>query len=145
MLIKTVGVVDVFRGILKPVRNDIEIAFIYGSIASGKARAESDVDIMIVGDVGLETIARLFRDVETQLGRLVNPTVYSVEDFQRRLKQESHFLRTVLGSPVLLIEGTRSDLERLAEKPTRETASDESPRTARSAGRRGARPQRRKA
>src|SRR5438876_12220182 len=145
ILIKTVGVVEAFRGILKPVRNHIEIAFIYGSIASGKARAESDVDIMIVGDVGLERIARLFHGVETQLGRPVNPTVYSVEDFQRRLKQESHFLRTVLGSPVLLIEGTRSDLERLAEKPTRETASDESRRTARSAGRRGARPQRRKA
>src|SRR5438105_9233389 len=115
MLIKTVGLVEVFRGILKSVRNHIEIAFIYGSIASGKARAESDVDIMIVGDVGLETIARLFHGVEAQLGRPVNPTVYSVEDFQRRLKQESHFLRTVLGSPVLFIEGTRNALEGLAD------------------------------
>ena len=145
ILIKTVGVVEVVREALKPVRKKIEIAFIYGSIASGKTRAESDVDIMIFGDVGFEKIARLFHSIETQLGRQVNATVYTVEDLQRRLKQESHFLRTVLGSPVLFIQGARHDLERLTEEPARETASDESRRTSRSPGGRGARPQRRKA
>ena len=134
ILIKTVGVVDVLRGALTPTRKNIELAFVYGSIASGKARAESDVDIMIVGDVGLERIAKLFHGIETQLGRQVNPTVYTVQDLHRRLGEESHFLRTVLGSPVLFIQGTRNDLERLAEKPTGETASDQPRRTSRSPG-----------
>ena len=118
LLIKTVGVVDVLREALKPVLKKIKIAFIYGSIASGKARAGSDVDLMIVGDVGLERIARLFQSIETRLGRQVNPTVYTVADVQQRLTEESHFLRTVLGSPVLFVQGTRNDLEGLTEKPT---------------------------
>src|SRR5438876_11080071 len=144
ILIKTVGVVEAFRGILKPVRNHIKIAFIYGSIASGKARAESDVDLMIVGDVGLERIARLFQGIETRLGRQVNPTVYTVANFQQRLTEESHFLRTVLGSPVLFVQGTRNNLEGLTEKPAREAASDEPRRAARSPRGGGARSQRRK-
>jgi DNA-binding transcriptional ArsR family regulator len=145
VLIKTVGVVDVLREALKPVRKKIKIAFIYGSIAAGKARAESDVDLMIVGDVGLERIARLFQGIETQLGRQVNPTVYTVADFRQRLTEESHFLRTVLGSPVLFVQGIRNDLEGFTEKPAREAASDEPRRTARSPRGGGARSQRRKA
>ncbi len=145
LLIKTVGVVDVLREALKPVRKKIRIAFIYGSTASGKARAESDVDLMIVGDVGLERIARVFQGIETRLGRQVNPTVYTVPDFKQRLTEESRFLRAVLGSPVLFVQGTRNDLEGLTEKPAREAASDEPRRAARSPRRGGARSQRRKA
>jgi DNA-binding transcriptional ArsR family regulator len=145
VLIKTVGVVDVLREALKPVRKKIKIAFIYGSIAAGKARAESDVDLMIVGDVGLERIARLFQGIEIRLGRQVNPTVYTVADFRQRLTEESHFLRTVLGSPVLFVQGTRNDLEGFIQKPAREAASDEPRRTARSPRGGGARSQRRKA
>ena len=145
ILIKTVGVVEVLRETLKPARRKIDIAFIYGSIASGKARPESDVDMMIVGDVGLDRIAKLLHGVETRLGRQVNPTVYTVQDFRRRLGNESHFLRTVLGSPVLFIQGARNDLERLAEKPAGEAASDQPRRTSRSPSGSRARPQRRKA
>jgi DNA-binding transcriptional ArsR family regulator len=125
VLIKTVGVVDVLREALKPVRKNIKIAFIYGSIAAGKAHAESDVDLMIVGDVGLERIARLFQGIETRFGRQLNPTVYTVADFKQRLTAESHFLRIVLGSPVLFVQGSRNELEVLAEKRAREAASNE--------------------
>jgi predicted nucleotidyltransferase len=144
VLIKTVGVVDVLRQALKPVRRNIKIAFIYGSIAAGKARAESDEDLMIVGDVGLEKIALLFHGIETGLGRQVNPTVYTVADFQQRLTGESHFLGTVLGSPVLFVQGTRDDLEGFTEKPAREAASDEPRRASRSPRGGGTRSERRK-
>src|SRR5438046_7940333 len=63
VLIKTVGIVDVLREALKPVQKRIKIAFIYGSIAAGKARAESDVDLMIVDDVCLDRIARLYKGI----------------------------------------------------------------------------------
>ena len=145
ILIKTVGVVEVLREAINPARRKIEIAFVYGSIASGNARPESDVDIMIVGDMGLERIAELFQGIETRLGRQVNPTVYTVQDFQRRLGQESHFLRTVLDSPVLFIQGARSDLERLGEERASKAASDQPRRTPRSPRGGGARSQRRKA
>ena len=135
ILIKTVGVIDVLREALKTVQKKIKIAFIYGSIASGKALAESDVDLMIVGDAGLERISRVFQGIDTRLGRQVNPTVYTVPDFKRRLAEESHFLRSVLGSPVLFVQGTRNDLE-----GAREAASDEPQRAARSPRRGGARP-----
>src|SRR5438093_4384932 len=101
--------------------------------------------LMIVGDVSLERIARVFQGIETQLGRQVNPTVYTVPDFKQKLTEESHFLRTVLGSPVLFVQGTRNDLEGLTEKPACEAASDESRRAARSPRGGGPRSQRRKA
>lgn len=98
---------------------------------------------MIVGDVGLERTARALQSIETRLGRQVNPTVYTVADFKQRVTEESHFLRTVLGSPVLFVQGTRNDLEGLTEKPAREAASDEPRRAARSPRGGGVRSQKR--
>ena len=98
ILIKTVGLIEVFRETLKPIRRKIDVAFVYGSIASGEARGDSDVHVMIVGSAGLADVARLFQGLERRLGRQVNPTVYTAVEFQKRVSRESHFVRTVLGS-----------------------------------------------
>lgn len=145
ILIKTVGVVEVFREALAPALRKIKMAFIYGSIASDEARSDSDVDLMIVSSVGLAEIARLLHDVESRIGRQVNPTVYTTVEFQRRVREESHFIRTVLRSKLLFVHGSQHDLERLAQAAKDKSAHDESRRTPRSSSGGRTRSQRRKA
>src|SRR5437867_53344 len=129
ILIKTVGLVELFRETLAPALRKIDLAFIYGSIASDEARSDSDVDIMIVGSVGLAEIAKLLRGVEVRIGRQVNPTVYTTAEFQTRVREQSHYVRTVLGSKLLFAYGTQHDLERLAQASESKSAHDESRRT----------------
>src|SRR5262249_23222235 len=52
LLRKTAGLVDVLRDSLIPYRDRIAAAFVYGSLAAGTESARSDVDLMIVGDIG---------------------------------------------------------------------------------------------
>ena len=144
ILIKTVGLVETLREIFRPIRRKIDVAFIYGSIASGEARADSDVDVMIIGSVGLAEIAKPLQGIERRLGRHVNPTVYTAMDFQRKVHEQNHFLRTVLGSKLLFVQGSQDDLEKLAQKSEGKTPPDQPRRTARSARRGGTRSQRRK-
>ena len=135
ILQKTVGLVDVLRDALNPLKNKIELAFVYGSIAVSQERSSSDVDVMVVGSAQLSEIASVVRKVEPTFGRSVNPAVYTNQEFLRKVKQGSHFLETVLGGELLFVYGSKDNLAKLARLPAGKAAQDQSPRALRSSGR----------
>ena len=51
LVVKTEGLADLLRYALQPLEDEIEFAFVFGSMASGEATANSDVDLMILGNV----------------------------------------------------------------------------------------------
>ncbi len=51
LLLKTAGLVDVLAQALKPVAAKVQTAFVYGSIAAGNEQSDSDIDLMVVGQV----------------------------------------------------------------------------------------------
>ena len=112
LLAKTSGLVDVLREALASVRPRIRVAFIYGSIASGEENASSDVDLLVVGDVGLADLALPLRKAAARLGREVNPTVYSEREFTEKLRTKHRFLHSVLDKPKLFVVGREDDLGR---------------------------------
>ena len=116
LLTKTVGLADVVREVLMPFRDRIDLAFIYGSIAAGEERSSSDVDLMLVGNATLADLAVPFRALEAQLGRTVNPMVYTSRELVKRISKKNHFLASVLGTEPLFIFGTTDDLARLVKR-----------------------------
>lgn len=97
---KTFGVADLIRAALTPLASSLEQAFIYGSVAKGEAHAASDVDVMLVGnDLSYGDIMELLAPVEDQLQRTVNPTVYSPDDFAKRIAEQQSFVTRVLEQP----------------------------------------------
>jgi DNA-binding transcriptional ArsR family regulator len=130
LLLKTVALVDPLREALRCLAKNIEVAFVYGSIAASQERSDSDVDLMVIGSIKLSDLAPLLRKVERDLGRTVNPTVYSAVEFSKKIREGSHFLNTVLQGEILFIHGTEEHLERLAGRPTREATQDQSGRVA---------------
>src|SRR5687768_14684086 len=106
LLIKTAGLVDTVRSVLTPLNPKIELAFIYGSVASGEERSSSDVDLMVIGRASLADLAIGVRALEERLGRNVNPTVYTGAEFLKRIRGKNHFLRSVLEGELLFVLGT---------------------------------------
>ena len=47
---KTVGLTEPIRKMLKPYSDKIKTAFVYGSVAKGTDTARSDIDLMVTGD-----------------------------------------------------------------------------------------------
>ena len=111
LLAKTVGLVDVLRTVLEPFRALIEYAFIYGSVARGEETSASDIDLLLIGQMGLAEVAPALRQAEQQLGRPVNPSVYTLGEFTKKMRANNHFLTTVWGDKKLVIQG---DLDELA-------------------------------
>ena len=134
MLAKTVGVVDVLREALFPLRDRITAAFVYGSMATSTERSDSDIDLMVVGSSALSEIAPLLRKAEGRLGRAINPTLYRPQEFKDRIQHEAHFLKSVLGEERLFVIGTQDDLAKLTTSATDKAPSHKPARTQRSAG-----------
>lgn len=97
---KTFGIKGALQGALATVLPQLTQAFIYGSIAKGEEHAGSDVDVMLVGDdLSYTEIMALLEPVELQLQRTINPTIYSVTEFEERLAQGQSFLTKVTTLP----------------------------------------------
>lgn len=113
LLRKTAGLADPLRAMLDRLGKPIDWAFIYGSVARGEERSGSDVDLMVIGEIGLADLAVPLREVEKTLGRAVNPTVYARAELERRIGGGNAFLSQVLAGPKLMLCGDESELGRL--------------------------------
>ena len=108
---KTVGLLSVLEEALGSLSARILVAFVHGSFARGDETAESDVDLLVIGDVSLGEVSRVLSRVEAELLREVNPTVFSQAEFRRRIAKGDHFLTSVLGEEKLFVLGTADELE----------------------------------
>ena len=105
---KTAGIPDFLRTALLPLADSIQHAFIYGSIASGTERAESDVDLMVIGDVSFFDVVSVVSPLQETLGREINPTVFTSDELARQLTARDPFLSQVMeNAQIDLIGGDR--------------------------------------
>ncbi len=136
MLAKTVGIVDVLKETLEPLRDRLTVAFVYGSVAAASERSTSDIDLMVIGDILLSEVAPVLRNAEQKLARAINPTVYAPDEFRRRIARENHFLTSVLRGEPMFVIGDQNDLAKLTAGATDKASPDQPTGTRRSAGRR---------
>jgi len=93
---------------------EIDFAFIYGSVASGKDTAKSDIDVMVIGEISLEDLLRLIAGTEDVLGREVNPSLFGREEIINRLKEKDPFILNVMHEPRILLIGGGDELRKIA-------------------------------
>jgi predicted nucleotidyltransferase len=113
LAVKTAGVADVLRHVLAPLASQINVAFIYGSVARLKQTSASDVDLMVVGDLSFADVVSVLGGAQKILSREINPTVYSLMEFRSKLKAGHHFLSSVLKNEKVLVIGDAHELARM--------------------------------
>jgi len=112
LVLKTVGLADVLGAALKA--ENVRCAFVFGSVASGTAGAQSDIDLMVIGEIGLRSVSALLSGVADKLRREINTHVLSPSEFAKRMNAKEHFLTSVIASPKIFLVGSEHDLERMA-------------------------------
>lgn len=114
LLEKTAGLIPILREEVETFGERIDLAFLYGSMARFEGSSESDVDLMIVGEVGLSDLVPSLRRAEQRFGRPVNPTVFSSREFKTKVQSGDHFLTTVLQGTKQFLKGNDGDLAAVA-------------------------------
>jgi predicted nucleotidyltransferase len=110
ILRKTSGLVDVLAEALEPLADQIEAAFVFGSIASGKASAASDIDLMIIGDISFAEAVNATYPVQNTLGREINPKVYNRKEWKKMVSKQDAFIKNVMSRPKLFVLGSDNEL-----------------------------------
>ena len=111
LVLKTMGLADVIRTALAPLAAQIDIAFIYGSVARQQDNAHSDVDVMIVSPtLGYGEVFGALEAAAVSLSRKVNPTLYTPVDWAKRIEQDSAFISRVLQQPKIWLVGDEEQL-----------------------------------
>jgi predicted nucleotidyltransferase len=101
---KTSGIADVLRRALAALSPPPKLAILYGSVAKGSERAGSDIDVLIVGDdLALEDVFAALQPAERSLGRRVSPTVYTIQEFERRRRSNPFVTKVMAGKHVVLL------------------------------------------
>jgi uncharacterized protein len=116
IIAKTAGAADLLRSAIAVLSDRIRAAFIFGSLARGEQTANSDVDVLVVGNVAFGEVVAAFVGVQASLRREVNPIVYSPEEFSGKVSAGHHFLGGVLKRKKVFLIGDERELAGLVEK-----------------------------
>lgn len=114
IVLKTFGAADVLRAALLPLLPQMDVAFIYGSLAKGTEHAGSDLDLMVIGTLPSQAqLLASLQAAQSQLGRTIDPTLYTPDEFSQRVRDGKSFILKVLQQPKIFVKGSEHDLTRL--------------------------------
>lgn len=112
---KTVGLTSLLQDALSDLGDKIQIAFVFGSMASGRQNAGSDLDICVLGGVSMLEVVRALSPVQETLQREINPVVMTPKKFSDLSRRNDRFVTRVLSEPILFVKANRDELAKLAE------------------------------
>ncbi|MDO8651234.1 MAG: transcriptional regulator [Undibacterium sp.] len=111
IVLKTFGVTDVLRIALQALWPQIELAFVYGSLTKSSEHAGSDINLMMVGALASNTqLLTALQAAQSQLGRVINPTLYTQGEFTQRVSKDISFILRVLEQPIIFVKGADHDI-----------------------------------
>ena len=119
LLRKTVGLADILASALAGLGDQVRVAFVFGSMARGGEHASSDIDLMVIGDADFGSVATAVHGPQAELGREVNPKLYSPSEWRKRLAEGSSFLGEVMAQPRIFVIGGEDDLAELGNTAER--------------------------
>lgn len=111
LVLKTMGLADVLRTALAPLAPQVHAAFVYGSVARQQDTAQSDVDLMIISpSLSYAEVFGALEGAGAKLARQINPTLYTPDDFARRIVQDQAFVTRVMQQPKIWLIGQEESL-----------------------------------
>jgi len=108
---KTMGLAKVLKVHLTE-KEDIKIAFIYGSYAKGDENLMSDIDLMVIGNISSRRLSSVLAETKKELGREINFVMFTKREFRQKVKSRDHFIDSVLNDKKIFLVGNRDELKK---------------------------------
>jgi predicted nucleotidyltransferase len=111
LIAKTVGLAEPIRKSLQPYADQIDMAFIYGSVAKGTDTARSDIDLLVIGDeLSYSELYTALQNAENVLARKISPMFLSSEDWLVKTADKNSVVSLIAHAPKIFIFGSEKDL-----------------------------------
>jgi predicted nucleotidyltransferase len=100
---RSVGAEALIRDVLEQTAG-VEAAAIFGSWARGQVDAQSDIDLLVVGDFDYAHLVEELIQVQERTGREVNLVSMRADELSGR--RDSGFVQEIMASPMRILIGT---------------------------------------
>ncbi len=88
----------------------VKYAAISGAFVRGKESGPNDVDLLVIGSIVLPQLSQIVRATESRLGREINYTVMTEEEFNFRRDRRDPFILSLLSKTRIMLIGDESEL-----------------------------------
>ena len=112
---KTTGLAHLLRDELDAVSDRIDLAIVFGSMASGRQNSSSDVDILVLGRLKLIDVVKSLAPAGQMLKREINPVVMTSNQFHSLVKKNDRFAMRVIEEPKLFVIGDEVEFAKLKQ------------------------------
>ena len=114
IFIKTESFGSVIGNVLED--QNIKYALIYGSFARGEEKENSDIDLLIIGEIGETYLIRIIRELEKKLNREINYIIWSEKELLTKAEKKHSLLLDIVYKPVIMLKGDFNEFERLVKR-----------------------------
>jgi predicted nucleotidyltransferase len=97
-------VAEFLRRLLEKYRDRIERIILFGSVARGTAEEDSDIDILVVGDITLDELVNISYPLLLEHGELISAKNMDKDHFNFLVQNGYSFIRNVLEEGIILYE-----------------------------------------
>ncbi len=94
---------------LAGVLPEIEYAFIFGSIARGKEYGDSDIDLLLIGEVDQDFLVEKITKLQSELSREINYQIYTKDEVVKKLTEQNEFFLKIFSQPIINLKGDHND------------------------------------
>ena len=112
---KTMGLTSMLQEALSDLDSEIDVAFVFGSMASGRQTEGSDLDVCVLGDASMLEVVKALSEVHESLLREINPVVMRTATFSESLASQDRFITRLMNEPKLFIKASSDELEELTQ------------------------------
>lgn len=112
LFFKTIGLAGILKARLSN-KEDIGIAFIYGSYAKNQENSASDIDLMVVGKISSRRFSSIIADAKRELGREINYVIFAENEFRQKVRRKDHFVLSVIEDKKIFIVGDNGELKKI--------------------------------
>ena len=96
--------------------NEIETSFIFGSIAKNKENVDSDIDLVLIGEVDQDELIKKVSALESELNREINYHIYKKEEFIEKIKENNSFIINVISDSFITLKGNPDEFTKFITK-----------------------------
>ena len=110
---KTLGVADALESALAEFDDRIVFAFVYGAVERLREHLQGDVDLLVVGSVGLADVSTALLALENRYNLDFDVSIYSPEEFREKRAAEHDLITSIMKEEKLFLVGDDDALEAL--------------------------------
>lgn len=107
---KTLGIENELKKTIDKI-NNLDYAFVFGSLAKGTENINSDIDLLLIGDIDQNSLISEISALETKIAKEINYHIYSRQEIIKKIKDTDSFIANVFESAIIKLKGNPYDFK----------------------------------